>query len=102
MGAYEFDPTTLGITTSTAKLDITLFPNPTNDLVTVSFNNATVENSTLFLYDIHGRLVKTIAAQQNRVGGVSSQIDLSAQHAGIYFLSVRTKNGTYVKKIIRK
>lgn len=102
MGAYEFDPTTLGITTNTAKLAITLYPNPTNDMVTVSFNNAAADNSTLFLYDIHGRLVKTIAAEQNTNEVFSSQIDLSAQHAGIYFLSVQTKNGTYVKKIIRK
>jgi hypothetical protein len=102
MGAYEFDPATLSIANNKPTLNLVLYPNPTKDFIHLTFTTLETETITISLYDITGRLIKTINQGQKTKGTFNSKIDLSQQESGIYFLKLRTKNGEYVRKIIRE
>lgn len=102
MGAYEFDPATLSIENNRQNLGINLYPNPTSNIINISFNTLETNTISLLLYDINGRLIKTIANNQKTTGTFNYKIDVSQQQAGIYFLKLQTTKGTYIRKIIRK
>lgn len=102
MGAYEFDSTTLSIEDTTPTLNLVLYPNPTKDFIHLTFDTLETESISVLLYDITGRLIKIIDNEQKIHGTFSRIIDLSQQESGIYFLKLHTKNGDYVKKIIRE
>ncbi len=102
MGAYEFDSSTLGIENDQPTLKLILYPNPTSDTINLTFNISETDTIALLLFDIHGRLLKTIAKGQKTTGIFRSQIDLSQQQSGVYFLKLYTKSGMYVHKIIRE
>lgn len=100
MGAYEFDSTTLDIANNKPKLDIVLFPNPTNDFINITFNILEIDNIIFLLFDINGQLIKTINNQQKTTGIFNYKMDLSQLKSGVYFLKIQTKKGEYAHKII--
>jgi hypothetical protein len=102
MGTYEFDSSTLSIENNKPSFDVILYPNPTSSIANLTFNVSETETISLLLFDIHGRLIKTIANEQKTTGIFKHQIDVSQQKAGIYFLKLHTTKGTSVHKIMRK
>jgi len=71
---------------------ISIFPNPTSDIITLDVSNR-ITVSSLELYNIVGKqVIKT-----NNV----STLDLSQLSAGVYMLRVMTDSGILTKKIIR-
>ena len=102
MGAYEFDSTTLSIVHNDPTLKLVLYPNPTNDIINLTFQTQETETISLLLYDITGRLIKTIDKGQKATGIFNRRIDLSQQESGIYFLRLQTKKGEFTHKIIRE
>ena len=86
----RFDPETfLGEISST---DITLFPNPASDMITLESNHAIQEVRVI---DMQGLVIKTIAVSgENRL-----QVNLHEQKPGIYLLQIITDSHTYVKRV---
>jgi hypothetical protein len=82
-------------------LDVNIFPNPTNGITNLVFNNSETDNIVLSLLDINGRLIKTIDQGQKTKGTYSYQIDLSQYQSGIYFLTFKTTKRIYTQKILR-
>ena len=74
---------------------ISVYPNPTNDRVSLQSVRYSVVD--VMVYDIYGQLVA-----QHNVNGLSTDIDLSTLRPGNYFLHVRTDNGSTVLKVIKK
>lgn len=72
---------------------ITIYPNPSNAVFNLQMNNA--ENIQVKVYNIIGKCV-----YQNNCNSSNSQIDLTSQPNGVYFVSIQTKEGTVNKKII--
>jgi len=72
---------------------ISVFPNPTSDIITLDVSNRITVNS-LELYNIVGKQV----IQTTNV----STLDLSQLSAGMYMLRVLTDSGILTKKIIRE
>jgi hypothetical protein len=58
-----------------------LFPNPTQDEVTIQLKNTQINSYAVTIYDINGRLVNTQHLQ-----GQKSIIDFSNYNGGVYFL----------------
>ena len=81
-------------------LKINVYPNPTNGITNLVFNISETDNIILSLFDINGRLVKTIDQGQKETGTYSYQIDLSQQQRGIYFITLKTEKRKYTQKII--
>ncbi len=73
-----------------SELEITIFPNPTNGVVTIACDDVTwVE-----VMDVSGRKVLTV---EN-----SNRIDLSKLPSGVYTLQIATPRGKALKRVIRK
>jgi len=74
-----------------------LYPNPVNDVVTIS-NNENIGMEQVMISDLNGRTVRTY--ELNRQAEI--QLNISDLNAGIYIFNVKTKEGTAVKKVIKR
>ncbi len=86
----------LSIDDVTTPSSITLYPNPTNGMITLSTTSTTIRTATVF--DMRGRVVKNLTFDQAQ----SQQIDLSQAQDGVYLIHILTDNGTTVKQVIKK
>lgn len=96
MGCSFFLPLTInepptGINNPNFATSILLYPNPTNQNVTLEFDNSNHDICTLTIYDAHGRLVRSI----NGIAADKLEIETSNLTNGIYFFHLRND-----KKII--
>jgi Secretion system C-terminal sorting domain len=91
---YEIS-TTVGINETTINLELSVYPNPTTDFLTLKVEKA--EGLTVQLYDLQGKVITS-----KTVSSTSTNISLEEQPTAIYFLNV-TKNNQIVKtfKIIK-
>jgi hypothetical protein len=86
--------------TDAAVLDLSVFPNPTSDLVNIRINHSSIEQVVVSITDLQGNEV-----YNGKYAGVSNTIGIntSAYASGTYVLSLKNNNnqvlGTY--KIIK-
>jgi hypothetical protein len=73
---------------------ISVYPNPTNGIVTVNSNNSI---KSIQLYDVQGRLLQTNLVNENE-----TSIDVSTKAKGVYFLKILSDKGMKVEKIVRE
>ena len=73
--------------------DFELYPNPTNGIITISGENI----HEVKIWNINNQLLRSITINKKQFN-----IDLGNLPKGIYFLSVTTNNGVFVKKIVLK
>ena len=73
---------------------ISVYPNPTNGIVTVNCNNSI---KSIELYDVQGRLLQTNLVNENE-----TTIDVSTKAKGVYFLKILSDKGIGVQKIVRE
>ncbi len=92
MGCFEFDPMT-GINDSETT-HLKVFPNPAGDEIYFSLPGKDVKE--IIILDLQGKPVFTGKSTH----GVA--LDVSGLKAGVYFISVRTKNETLTTKIIKR
>jgi hypothetical protein len=83
---------------SFGNIEINIFPNPINSIGTVLFNVSKEETILIDLLDILGNRVQRIVSQRFAPGEYRFTINTKELSAGIYFLSIKTKN---TKKIIK-
>nr|WP_321235198.1 T9SS type A sorting domain-containing protein [uncultured Psychroserpens sp.] len=91
---FVADPT-LSITPSQSSTFI-IFPNPTKDIINISFNSNGFGNGTLSLLDIQGKqiLIHKISDENRMI------IDISDLQSGMYFIKVNMNAKTAVKKLV--
>ena len=70
-----------------------IYPNPANDLVTISKNSA-IDITSITVTDINGRIVKEI-------NNDATTINVSDLNAGVYFLKINTAEGSGTTKLIK-
>jgi murein DD-endopeptidase MepM/ murein hydrolase activator NlpD len=73
--------------------NIDLYPNPTNDYLTIS-NSDNVAIYSIVISDISGKI---LFSEKNNF----DKIDLSSYSNGIYFVNFTTESGEFTKKIIK-
>jgi len=74
-----------------------VFPNPATDIVTIT-NNENIGIETVTVHDTSGKLIKT----QNCEKESEVLLNMESCAAGTYLLHIKTKEGTAVKKIIKR
>jgi hypothetical protein len=76
--------------------EIKVYPNPAKDKITVSLIPAISGQNEITVYDIMGRKILNSIEDCN----VNSSLffDISILERGIYFLSVKTKHDTFIRK----
>ena len=85
---------TTAITTNLAELnsnDVSLFPNPTKDIITIS---SSVKPIKIELIDVNGKLISESYTTET--------IDLTGLSGGIYFVKIFTTTNCIVKKVIKE
>lgn len=79
--------------------NVSLWPNPTNDLLNVKLNTITNENIVVTVFDLQGREIVTSSSKP--VNQIFTK-EISTKHfaSGVYLLSVQQGNKKATKKII--
>jgi photosystem II stability/assembly factor-like uncharacterized protein len=85
----------LGIEDLESDTEISVFPNPCSEKITISFKSfITSENFTIDIYSLSGK--KLISASN------AESVDISTIQSGVYILKVQSKMSTWTKKIIKE
>jgi hypothetical protein len=87
------------------KWELAIAPNPFNPNCRVTFSSATIGMATLAIYDVHGRLVKTLLHERFAVGSHSVAWDGTDRlgrkaPAGVYVYKLSAGNQVLTKKAI--
>jgi len=77
--------------------EISIFPNPTNDIVFIDPKNQSIQE--ICILDVQGRVLEKIyfKGESNKV-----EINLSKYVTGSYFLRIRTHKSTYIRNILKQ
>lgn len=81
--------------------DLAVYPNPTNDNITVSFHSNSTDTVNLAVYDVQGRLIKSNAAAAI-IGSFDYTLNLATLPTGVYVLKISQGDLNYNTKVIRK
>lgn len=73
---------------------IALYPNPVRNVFTAK---AATSITSIQLYDVQGRLLQAILANDSEV-----KVDLSTKQSGVYFARIATEKGAKVEKLIKQ
>lgn len=95
---YGYNGCTLNNSCSLSQPDFnyyfTIFPNPSNDIITIS-TNQNIEIYSTQIYNMLGQLVYSSSSS-------TKFVDISAFEKGNYFLKISTANDYFINKIIKK
>lgn len=75
--------TITGISDASISRDITIFPNPAKNQITVNISDGNCRDLQIFIYDIQGKLQKTECLESNY-----STINISNLDLGVYILKI--------------
>ena len=81
-------------------LDISIFPNPVKGKLNIDFYLYKRINLRIMLYDVVGRLEKTIYSGKAGVGFFKKSIVINELPKGIYFLYIEDGNNYKVEKVV--
>jgi hypothetical protein len=86
--------------TSTIKknnIDVTVFSNPTSDLIAIQLDGLNRNNYNVQLLDINGKVVKTTTILQ---GSTVAYFDTKAIYGGVYLVKISDGINTISKKVV--
>jgi bilirubin oxidase len=96
MGSFlVLDSATLGMNENILDVGVHVYPNPSADMVTISFENEEVTGGYLTLTNIAGQLI-----MNKRITNLKFSIDVSEFSSGIYHLNILTSKGSMSKKLV--
>ena len=81
--------------------NLNVYPNPATDMLNLQFTTANAEMIRCDIVDMNGKCIKSIERQHD--GGLFEEsVNVSDIAAGIYFLRIRTQEGTTMQKFIKE
>ncbi len=89
---------TLGIAEVGFAQHVSLFPNPTNGKVSISFDENTSSDFTVSAYNVLGELVT--APAEYKAGTTNVKMDLASLSNGIYIIKIQSSEGTAIKNLV--
>jgi hypothetical protein len=91
-----YSPTTGVTTISNGNLDVTVFPNPANDIIAIQAGLITTEDLNVALYDMTGRLIHNTKIYQ---GSTIAYIDARTLYNGEYLVRIYNNIESVTKKV---
>ncbi len=76
------------------------YPNPFNPVTKIHFEIPVESNVLLSIYDLSGKLVKTLISNNMHQGGFDIDLNASDLSSGVYFYTLTTNAGTLTRKMI--
>ena len=90
----EVNVGTTGLNSVSETGEISIYPNPATDNVELRVDNSLL-NSKVEIINVSGKIV-----EQFKIQKLISNIDLSKEERGIYFVKIISENGVYTQKLI--
>lgn len=87
-----------GIDENISNVNLDVYPNPTNGELYVDITTLDVQDFTISVINTLGQTVKEVKQIQSNGGKI--KIDLSDKNTGVYFVTVKSKSGSKVKRIV--
>ncbi|MBL4663240.1 MAG: proprotein convertase P-domain-containing protein, partial [Flavobacteriaceae bacterium] len=88
----------LGVNDNGLSEGISIFPNPTDNVVTIS-NTTGIQLEKVAIYDVNGRLISTIDLSDMQQ---EKTIDVSQLATGVYMLQIQSENESTVKRLVKE
>ncbi|MGZ3899661.1 MAG: T9SS type A sorting domain-containing protein, partial [Bacteroidia bacterium] len=85
--------------TATTENNLTLYPNPTNGNVNISFNGISGETAKITVYDVNGRIVKTEDLGKIYTSEVNYTFETTNIATGLYIIHVTSDSG--IKRVAK-
>jgi hypothetical protein len=82
--------------------DFTISPNPFTNQITIDLNIEEATSANLDLSNAVGQTLKSMNLGMKEKGSYQETIETNDLAPGIYFLTLRSKNGTETKKIVKQ
>ncbi len=98
---YELAYTSLSVTDHSIKVNLTIYPNPVSDKLTIGFPTPINGKYSLEILDMQGKIIFSLPGEVNSLRSLQVN-DISYLPAGIYL--VKVSNGTFIfsGKILKK
>jgi len=78
-----------------------IFPNPSNGLVNIMFDQATESDTKIFVYDVYGKQVDVINENATMMEGTQHySYDTSNLEPGLYFVTIITDDKAQTKRLV--
>ena len=81
-------------------VELSVFPNPTTDFVTLEAKGLTEGTYSVRLTDLHGRLIQTRSVEWSP-SGVEVTLDINKKAAGVYILDLVSEENPFEAKAVR-
>jgi len=85
----------VGVDENNAASGFNIYPNPANDNINLSIYEGIHNDVLLNIFNVTGELVKTLKLNQSQ-----QKINISELHNGIYFVEIKSEQGTRKQKLI--
>ena len=96
---YTVNITTSGVGLSENDLSaITIYPNPSSDILNIDLSSANEEIQSIFLVDITGKLIQTIDVHENAL----LKLNLSSFASGLYYIKISSASNTVVRQVVKE
>jgi len=77
---------------------ITIYPNPSSDILNIDLSSANEEIQSIFLVDITGKLIQTIDVHENAL----LKLNLSSFASGLYYIKISSASNTVVRQVVKE
>ena len=101
LSAYQL-VTVTGISDISQSLSTNIYPNPTNNEVTISYSLTREQELDITVTDLTGRTISRLYSGTQSVGVFNIVTDLSSLAGGIYLVNFNTPEGNLVRKITKE
>jgi len=81
-------------------LGVKVYPNPAKSLSVIRYTLPAEGKVLLQLYDISGRLVKTLVDEDKKPGIYKVNLNTKTLSAGVYFLSLQTESKRIIERLV--
>jgi hypothetical protein len=72
--------------------DLSIYPNPANNLLTIKYESMVYGNIKVLMYDISGRVIKSQPFSKKQIA-FQQQLNINSLTAGLYYLMITDDSG---------
>ena len=98
---FKYSDSTVSVNDFEEHLDLTLFPNPAGDEVTVSWHISKPEDAIIEVYNNLGQLIHSAFKERSYAGRNEITISTSTFPSGIYHLRFSVAGKFVTKKLVK-
>ena len=76
-------------------MGISIYPNPTNNILNVEISNNNISDIRIELINVHGQLIKELIIENNM-----SEINVTDFAPGVYYLKINSESNIFIEKVV--